>query len=36
MTPLEDRETTSPLRPGAGKTTMDTRGLLYDDEGVVR
>jgi hypothetical protein len=36
MTPLDERVTTSPLRPGAGETTMDTRGFLYDDEGAVR
>jgi hypothetical protein len=36
MTPLDERETMSPLRPGAGETTMDSRGFLYDDEGVVR
>jgi hypothetical protein len=36
VTPLDERETMSPLRPGAGETTVNTRGFLYDDEGVGR
>ena len=36
MTLPEERETISPPRPGAGKTPKETRGFIYDDEGMVR